>query len=881
MAYLGYDMDEGVLRRRKEQAMRGQAPTSDMDQMRRFTAGTGPMPTDWSTGQGEYGSAPPVGKTPMTAEQAQMIRDAENRPTVRDVLTAGQKRNWIENQADVNQTTAELGGMFIGEGYNDRPTWTEESRLAGEALNRGLAKGREHQAATDRRDDEIERIRAVQTDPYGAQLVARYKKGEIAGYEITSNPNVSPFWKRMVAEEPAEPLDPSRYGRAQLPGNSSRQGMSPTMLRSESMQQMTRFANRLAEGRGGLGVRTALSNYQAALAGGDQTQINAAQAELEQMLGPMFDKFQSRFDKEAGEGVGDLKKTFMDQLRGRLMSGTAGVGYRGGGMPMQSPTASGQDPRSRGSSVPGASSSVGGGRVSTSPQGLRITEFDSRAQAVEAIRKGEANLSPGSIVRIAGDVMTATPTGTGEFAFLPAMLFGSTAVPHPGSFSDSNRWTDSLSDEQRQAMLQAMAVDPKVRGAIPRKAREELDRLRESRFGLLNQSMSPRDRSASVATLRAEEDALLNAVVRSSLSEVGRSNAMTESSMAMTQAGQDDAEASIGRRGESEDKRSDAAMSEIRDQAPIGDMSTDEYDATRDREEGIQANPTVDRLWTSLGDAERDAMNDIIATASLLPEKEGFKRMSGFTNEELIRLMRMMKSGEYKRNPVRFDGELERMSPGFLKERGSDDPERTEALARSRKEFQKRFDNAMSSGGEISRERAVALLSEMYHQLFAGGGAGALSTDRSGPNMSDYELFQMILREGMTQQQFVNYMLANMGGEGTPQDAATAPVVDSTATVAASGQGAEQAALEELASRPTSDERREAIKGALGKNARAPRVSPEQLAEDKRIRDARYRLANPPEPTKPSPYRVVPGPPRGHSFSPGGGQSRVGNNPRP
>jgi hypothetical protein len=881
MAYLGYDMDEGVLRRRKEQAMRGQAPTSDMDQMRRFTAGTGPMPTDWSPGQGEYGSAPPVGKTPMTAEQAQMIRDAENRPTARDVLTAGQKGNWIENQADVNQTTAELGGMFIGEGYNDRPTWTEESRLAGEALNRGLAKGREQKAAMDARDFEIEKMRATAMFPKDAELYARYKRGEIAGYEITSNPNVSPFWKRMVAEEPAEPLDPSRYGRAQLPGNSSRQGMSPTMLRSESMQQMTRFANRLAEGRGGLGVRTALSNYQAALAGGDQTQINAAQAELEQMLGPMFDKFQSRFDKEAGEGVGDLKKTFMDQLRGRLMSGTAGVGYRGGGMPMQSPTASGQDPRSRGSSVPGASSSVGGGRVSTSPQGLRITEFDSRTQAIEAIRKGDANLSPGSIVRIGGDVMTATPTGTGEFAFLPAMLFGSTAVPHPSAFNDGNRWTDSLSDEQRQAMLQAMAVDPKVRGAIPRKAREELDRLRESRFGLLNQSMSPRDRSASVATLRAEEDALLNAVVRSSLSEVGRSNAMTESSMAMTQAGQDDAEASIGRRGESEDKRSDAAMSEIRDQAPIGDMSTDEYEAAGDLGGEIQANPTVDRLWTSLGDAERDAMNDIIATASLLPEEEGVQRMSGFTNEELVRLMRMMKSGAAKRDPARFVAEIEMMSPGFTKEHVGNDPKLSDAIEKSREMFQKRFDNVMGSGGEISREAAVPLLSEMYHQLIVGGGLGRLSADRSGQNMSEQDLYQMVLRDKMTQQQFVNYMLANMGGEGTPQGEATVPAGGPTATVAASGQGAEQAALKELASRPTSDERREAIKGALGDDARAPRVSPKQLAEDKRIRDARYRLENPPEPTKPSPYRVVPGPPRGHSFSPGGGQSRVGNNPRP
>ena len=286
-------------------------------------------------------------------------------------------------------------------------------------------------------------------------------------------------------------------------------------------------------------------------------------------------------------------------------------------------------------------------------------------------------------------------------------------------------------------------------------------------------------------------------------------------------------------------------MTEIRDQAPIGDMSTDEYEATGDLGEEIQANPTVDRLWTSLGDAERDAMNDIIATASLLPEKEGFKRMSGFTNEELIRLMRMMKSGEYKRNPVRFDGELERMSPGFLKERGSDDPERTEALARSRKEFQKRFDNAMSSGGEISRERAVALLSEMYHQLFAGGGAGALSTDRSGPNMSDYELFQMILREGMTQQQFVNYMLANMGGE-TPEQIA-----------------------EQEASRIEEIERQE--------SERVQKVRDEKEAENFFYRTINRDHGQP----RPSTPPVVPGPPRGHSFSPGGGQSRVGNNPRP
>lgn len=846
-------MGDEVVRRRREQAMRGQPATSDMDSMRRFTDGSGPMPKDWSPGNETYGSGNAGGMTTMTPDQQQAIRDAESRPTAQQVVNAGQQGNWIENQAAVNDATAKLGGMFIGEGYNDRPTWTEESRLAGEALNRGLDVGREQKAAMDQRDAEIERLRAVQTDPAGAEMYARYQKGDIAGYEITSNPNISPYWKRRVAEEPVGSLDPSRYGKAQLPGSSSRAGASPAMLRSESMQQMTLLANRMAEGRGGLAIRTALSNYQAALATGDQTAINSATTELESMLQPMFDRFQSRFDKEAGAGVGDLKKQFMDQLRGRLMSGTAGVGYRGGSPAQQypqSPPMPGQDSGSRGASSRSTqTSSQGGVQVQTTPSGGSFASFDSRRQFLKAMESGDANLKPGMAIRVGGDVLTPVATGTGEFAFMPAMMFGSKAMPHPSSFRGGSEWVDSLDDEQRQALLDSMATESRVRSLLPRSVREEVDKVRNSRFGYLNQAMNPRDREKALMDLKANEDALLSAAVYSSLSNVGAANAMTETGMRVLEAEGDAAAKQPYRDAERTDAMRTEAEKSSLESVPIG------HDAESPVGGSPVASPSLSMQWRSLSSSQRTLMGDIIANMSLVDRGEDIASalssspgVVNMSNEELLRVTMMVKQNLHRSDPTRFVAEVESLMPGFAKQYLGSQAQVTDSISKSREMFD---DRVAKLPENPTREQAIPVLSEMFHQLIVGGAMGRLSGDRIDGRQSERDLYGMIVNSGLTQEAFVNYMLARMSGD--PSDLEV--VRDTTPEIDAHLRREEDREEKE-------------------------RVEKVQEAGRKRASDY-ARTTRDHGQVKPTRPRVVPGPPRGHSFSPGGGQSRTGNNPKP
>ena len=463
-------------------------------------------------------------QTPMTDAQAQMIRDAKNRPTARDVLTAGQKGNWIENQADVNQTTAELGGMFIGEGYNDRPTWTEESRLAGEALNRGLAKGREQKAAMDARDFEIERIRAVQTDPYGAEWFARYKRGEIAGYEITSNPNISPFWKRMVAEEPAEPLDPSRYGRAQLPGNSSRRGMKTDVLRSEAEGQIEKYVERLLKGRGNRRMQQSIREYmdsmvklEDARASGEMTpqQIKELEADAKRLqtqtmdvLKPLLSRFEKRMGKEDAKGSvlgaeSIANRAIVDMLnanRGR-QAARQGAGQQ----PMGGPAS----PRSR-------SSSRTQPTVSPSPPTIQYTAGNQPVAEYKNLDDAFASaetLAPGSAVKIGERVLMPVVDG-GGMRLADAVSIGNYYVTDPRAFQGSTAeesaamWGDTISDEERQDMLRHLIVEGGDRN-LSNDMRRRIRQVYESRQNFNNVELSGADKKKALKELYDRENELL------------------------------------------------------------------------------------------------------------------------------------------------------------------------------------------------------------------------------------------------------------------------------------------------------------------------------------------------------------------------------------
>lgn len=301
---------------------------------------------------------------------------------------------------------------------------------------------------------------------------------------------------------------------------------------SEAISQMTRIANGMAEGRGGQQYRDAVAAFEAAIASGDQTSINAAESNLSMLLSPMLDKFDARFKGEVGDIGIDIRKQFMDTLRGRIQAGTAGTMR---GMPMQSAGMAMQSqgmpgaPQVRGPQAPtprrpGASGASAPAKPMRTPTGLSIHEFGSMKDVMDASAKG-GTIQSGDLVKIAGSNFTAVPSfdqyGNPEWGFVPAVVFGGggsgspeMAIPDPFSMP-VDAWGDSLSEAQRQTMIDTLLTDPRMRSSLDRATLEQIDAVRRSRQGLLRSPMSAKDRESAVARLKAEENAALHSAMAS------------------------------------------------------------------------------------------------------------------------------------------------------------------------------------------------------------------------------------------------------------------------------------------------------------------------------------------------------------------------------
>ena len=320
---------------------------------------------------------------------------------------------------------------------------------------------------------------------------------------------------------------------------------------SEAISQMTRMANGMAEGRGGQQYRDAVAAFETAIASGDQAAITAAESNLGTLLSPMLDKFDARFKAEVGDIGIDIRKQFMDTLRGRIQAGTAGTmrsmpqsqypttpGYEGvqrgpyiipggasasqpQGMPGAPQVRAPQPPAPR---RPGAGGASAPTKPTRTPTGLSIHEFGSMADVMDASAKG-GTIQSGDLVKIAGSNFTAVPSfdqyGNPEWGFVPAVVFGGggsgspeMAIPDPFSMP-VDAWGESLSEAQRQTMIDTLLTDPRMRSSLDRATLEQIDAVRRSRQGLLRSPMSAKDRESAVARLKAEENAALHSAMAS------------------------------------------------------------------------------------------------------------------------------------------------------------------------------------------------------------------------------------------------------------------------------------------------------------------------------------------------------------------------------
>jgi hypothetical protein len=323
--------------------------------------------------------------------------------------------------------------------------------------------------------------------------------------------------------------------QAEASGRSS--GRRVTDLAREAMGQMTNLANRMAQGRGGADIRDGVSMYEQAIASGDENAIMAARNRLDTLLnGRVFNVFEQRIAQESGMSVEqlrasgmDIRGMFLDQLGQKISTGQAGMDYRsGGGMPMQSPTTTAQDPRSRGARPQQPSAPV------RTPSGGTVRSYGT----VDSAIKDLDSMRPGELIMVAGSPYTVVPSrdryGNPTFRMQPAVSFGggntntpAIAVPDPGNQTDPEAWSSSLSRTQRDAMLDSLTNDPRMRSNLSREMVERIDRLRRSREGLFTNAMSGRDRQAALAQLQSEENQILFAAMQS-VGSVARGGAFTE-----------------------------------------------------------------------------------------------------------------------------------------------------------------------------------------------------------------------------------------------------------------------------------------------------------------------------------------------------------------
>ena len=582
-------------------------------------------------------------------------------PAVARGLQAGRQMHWTEAQSAVNDATARLGNAYMGEGIPD-------ASMAMPYLMRANEKGRDFQVAVNARDAEIHRLGMVAADPRGADLYARFEVGEIPGYQITGDPGVSPYWKKLVVERSMrERKDPAIYGRAQLPGSSSRAGMAPTALADEALGQMMRAADRMSNGRGGAALRRAVASYAAALAGGDETTINSAKSMLSGMLGGMMSRFQDRVDKESGvAGMVDVKKQFFRELDARIAGRSAGaasseVSARGGRQ--TSPTTS--PPVAAGTQGPAANAGRSGspGRPTLAPNGMRVHEFATRDHFLEEVDKGRV-VGDGELVAIGGRPYVAVP-GRDSQDLVPAMVFGSTAIPDPGLYGAGDKgvraWSSTLSDEQRQAVLADLTANPETRAGLSVQTLNDLNMVVRSRQGLLNSRMSPRDREAAAAKLRNDEDAAIRAAIVGMVGSRGSTNARTLAAM-QEESRQDAADDKA--RNAADEKLSGDAPPTQESQRPLGgDDRTDGLGSQEDP----KADEMVVRSWQSMQPSLRrevDGMLSVLSTMEFTadPASKDQPDMTLLSNMEMRRLLVQASRGATEMELVSM---MDRMRPGF------------------------------------------------------------------------------------------------------------------------------------------------------------------------------------------------------------------------
>jgi hypothetical protein len=464
--------------------------------------------------------------TPMTGAQEQAIRMAEERPTAGQIVgpVANRLRD-AQVQSDANwQASNKILDTRARALAADRPDIADQA--LGVATEYGLEAARQNRQW----DQDYNRLIAVQTDPNGAMMFEQYQLGQIPGYQITSNPNVSPYWKKLVAEEPIG-RNPARYGNIVREGTASRRGMSADYLESEADRQIGGVVDRMVRGGGNKAMRSAMQAYARAIrettkyAPGTKEHQDALDAETEaslkvqQSMGGMLAKFEDRMGREGGDVVKGSAWGMVDRAIRDRVQGALGQAQQPGTAPQQQPQTRPQSPTrgTRGQQEPPTTPVV---RKTLSNQ--TVEQFATPEVYFATVMSGKYTPPPGGAIQVGKEVylpgLNYKPDGSTTPTLRPAIALGDYYVSDPRSFAGKNSaeqkaaWAAQLTDDERRDLFRAFVVEG-ADSTLPAEIRKQLRAVYRSRLGVNTSPLSEKDQSQALMGLKAREDDVLYAAL--------------------------------------------------------------------------------------------------------------------------------------------------------------------------------------------------------------------------------------------------------------------------------------------------------------------------------------------------------------------------------
>jgi len=491
------------------------------------TAKAAPLPRDWKPGNAL--PAGTVGMAPMTAAQEQAIRMAEERPTAGQIVgpVANRLRD-AQVQSDVNWQSSnailDTGARLAAENPD------VAGRIRSQAADMAMGYGMDAQRANNQWEKDRTRISAISADPRGAEMYERYKLGQIPGFQITSDPSISPYFKKLVAEEPIG-RNPARYGNIVREGTASRRGMSADYLESEADRQIGGVVDRMVRGGGNKAMRSAMQAYARAIrettkyAPGTKEHEDALKAETEaslkvqQSMGGMLAKFEDRMGREGGDGVKGSAWGMVDRAIRDRVQGALGQAQQPGMAPQQQPQTRPQSPTrgTRGQQEPPTTPVV---RKTLSNQ--TVEQFATPEVYFATVMGGKYAPPRGGAIQVGKEVylpgLNYKPDGSTTPTLRPAIALGDYYVSDPRSFAGKNSaeqkaaWAAQLTDDERRDLFRAFVVEG-ADSTLPAEIRKQLRAVYRSRLGVNTSPLSEKDQSQALMGLKSREDDVLYAAL--------------------------------------------------------------------------------------------------------------------------------------------------------------------------------------------------------------------------------------------------------------------------------------------------------------------------------------------------------------------------------